>query len=63
MRPMDGTECVMIGTDTEGSGLAHMPERSITTHPNQEMFPELTFPDFLRTPTEEGGDIIPPTPV
>lgn len=63
LREMDGTDGVMIGTDTEGFGVAHMPDAPITTHPNQEMFPELNFPGFLRNPTEDGGDIIPPTPV
>ena len=63
LREMDGTDGVLIGTDTEGFGVAHMPEGPITTHPNQETFPEVTFPGFLRNPTEEGGDIIPPTPV
>ena len=63
LREMDGSDGVMIGTDTEGFGVAHMPDGPITTHPNQEMFPELNFPGFLRNPTEDGGDIIPPTPV
>jgi hypothetical protein len=63
LREMDGSDGVMIGTDTEGFGVAHMPDAPITMHPDQETFPELNFPGFLRNPSGEGGDIIPPTPV
>jgi hypothetical protein len=63
LREMDGSDGVMIGTDTEGFGVAHMPTGPITTHPDQEHFAEVTFPGFLRNPSIEGGDIIPPTPV
>jgi len=63
LRELDGSDGVLIGTDTEGFGVAHMPDEPITTHPDQENFGELNFPGFLRNPTSEGGDIIPPTPV
>ena len=62
LREMDGSDGVMIGTDTEGVGVAHMPNAPITTHPDQENFGELNFPGFLRNPDAAGGDIIPPTP-
>jgi len=62
LKEMDGSDGVMIGTDTEGFGVAKMPTTPITTHPDQENFPELNFPGFLRNPSAEGGDIIPPTP-
>lgn len=63
LREIDGSDGVAIGTDTEGFGVAHMPSTPITTHPNQDDFPELNFPGFLRNPSRNGGDIIPPTPV
>ena len=63
LREMDGSDGVLIGTDTEGFGVAQMPDGVITTHLNQEKFAELNFPGFLRNPTNDGGDIIPPTPV
>ena len=63
LREMDGSDGVLIGTDTEGFGVAHMPEGVITTHRNQKKFAEVTFPGFLRNPSADGGDIIPPTPV
>ena len=63
LRELDGEDGVVLGLDTEGFGVAKMPEAPITTHPDQENFAELTFPGFLRNPNPEGGDIIPPTPV
>jgi hypothetical protein len=63
LREMDGSDGVLIGTDTEGFGVAQMPEGVITTHRDQEKFAEVTFPGFLRNPADGGGDIIPPTPV
>lgn len=63
LREIDGSPGVVIGTDTEGFGVAKMPEGPITTHPDQENFGELVFPGFLRNPDPAGGDIIPPTPV
>ncbi len=63
LREADGSPGVLIGTDTEGFGVAKMPTEPITTHPDQENFAELTFPGFLRNPDPKGGDIIPPTPV
>ena len=62
LREMDGTDGVMIGLDTEGFGVAKMPEGMLTKHPNQASFAEQTFPGFLRNPNSTGGDIIPPTP-
>ena len=62
LRDVDGRDGVMIGTDTEGFGVAKMPDGVITTHPNQGKFAELKFPGFLRNPGP-GGDIIPPTPI
>lgn len=62
LRDADGLPGVLIGVDTEGFGVAKMPTGPITTHPNQESFPEVNFPGFLRNPSM-GGDIIPPTPV
>jgi len=61
LRDVDGVDGVRIGLDTEAFGVANMPEGPITTHPDQERFPEVSFPGFLRNPG--GGDIIPPTPV
>ena len=61
LRDADGQDGVLIGTDTEGFGVAKMPLEVITTHPNQAKFASLTHPGFLRNPAE-GGDIIPPTP-
>lgn len=62
LRDADGEDGVKIGLDTEAFGVAKMPATEISTHPNQEQFPLLNFPGFLRNPLEEGGDIIPPTP-
>ncbi len=62
LRDADGLPGVLIGVDTEGFGAAKMPTGPITTHPDREAFPEVTFPGFLRNPGV-GGDIIPPTPV
>lgn len=57
----DGADGVLIGTDTEGFGVAKMPIDAILTHPDQASFAELSHPGFLRNPGA-GGDIIPPTP-
>lgn len=63
LRELDSDEDgVLMSFDAEAFGVAKMPTEPITTHPNQEMFPELNFPGFLRNPSE-GGDLIPPTPV
>ncbi len=62
LRDADGQDGVKIGLDTEAFGIAKMPMSEITTHPNQEQFPKLQFPGFLRNPLTTGGDIIPPTP-
>ena len=62
LREIDGSDGVKIGFDTEGFGVAKMPDSTITTHPDQINFANLNFPGFLRNPSE-GGDIIPPTPV
>ena len=62
LRDGAGADGVRMGLDTQGYGIAKMPEGPITTHPNQAQFPEVRFPGFLRNPGS-GGDIIPPTPV
>ena len=50
---------LLIGVDTEGFGVAQMPVTPITTHPDDQKYPVLDFPDFLENPGT-GGDIIPP---
>jgi len=61
LRDSDGLDGVRLGLDTEGYGIAKMPTSTITTHPDQANYANLTFPAFLRNPGA-GGDIIPPTP-
>ena len=62
LRDEDGKHGVLISHDAEAFGVAKMPLASISTHPNQEAFPKINHPGFLKNPGE-GGDIIPPTPV
>ncbi len=62
LKEADGSDGVLISFDAEAFGTAKMPSDVITTHPDQENRPELTYPGFLKNPSS-GGDIIPPTPV
>jgi hypothetical protein len=62
LRESDGEDGVLISFDAEAFGTAKMPLTGITTHPNQDDFPRVVHPGFLKNPGS-GGDIIPPTPV
>ncbi len=64
----DGAEGVKVGRDTEGFGVAKMPQEGPFCHPNPKTRQKLReeveeYPGFLQNDCDAaGGDIIPPTP-
>ncbi|MCH2667056.1 MAG: hypothetical protein MKZ59_03665 [Deinococcales bacterium] len=62
LRDEDGLDGVKISLDAEAFGVAKIPDCTLTGHPDQANFADLSYPDFLRNPSN-GGDIIPPTPI
>jgi len=68
LKDWDGQEGICVGQDTEGFGVAKMPNVSPKKefqHPNPQIQQNLPdkYPDFLRNcENTQGGDIIPPTP-
>ncbi|MGF1514575.1 MAG: hypothetical protein ACFB5Z_12905, partial [Elainellaceae cyanobacterium] len=64
LRDADGRDGIKIGKDTEGFGVAQMPDGPYS-HPNPDTGNNLppSYPPFLSNdPNAAGGDIIPPTP-
>ncbi|MEF8843135.1 MAG: hypothetical protein V5A62_16170 [Haloarculaceae archaeon] len=72
LKEYDGTEGLLVGQQTPGYGVGKMPTGDLSdVHPrgltNMDVDgdgkEELVFPKFLRNPADNGGDIIPPTPL
>ncbi|SHH49652.1 hypothetical protein [Halobaculum gomorrense] len=72
LKEYDGTEGLLVGQQTPGYGIGKMPTGDLSdVHPrgltnvdvDGDGEEELVFPKFLRNPADDGGDIIPPTPL